>query len=254
MLEDVRRRERSCAEKEERCDLILGREAMLESGEGRLRDDRAKLDNERRKIRESIAEQVNRETDRERQRLEEAYDRRWEKGKRILFTLCLGVCSFAVPMLAIVMQNRLHILAATLPDWLEARRRQFAAFGQWSGGVGARLGGTLPQGWWSGPLSLLPALILIAAVCVVVLLAVGYATIVKRAASAWMNEGTLAVHAILWTLTTLAGFALADRLAAIPNSPMHWLDWWILLSATTHPVYLLAIAPKISQFITGNQS
>jgi hypothetical protein len=34
---------------------------------------------------------------------------------------------------------------------------------------------------------------------------------------------------------------------------LRWPDWWILLTATTHPVYLLAIAPKISRFITGGQ-
>ena len=38
-----------------------------------------------------------------------------------------------------------------------------------------------------------------------------------------------------------------------PDSPLRWPDWWILLTATTHPVYLLAIAPKISRFITGGQ-
>ncbi len=29
--------------------------------------------------------------------------------------------------------------------------------------------------------------------------------------------------------------------------------WWILLTATTHPVYLLAIAPQDQLFITGGQ-
>lgn len=227
---------------------------MLESGENRLRDDRAKLENERKRMRESVTEQVNSETDRERQRLEEAYGRRWEQGKRILFVLCLGVCSFAIPMLAIAMQGRWRILAASLPEWVETRRRQFAAFGQWVDGVGAWLGETLPRGWWNKPLTFIPALILIAAVCIVVVLVVGYAAIVKRAATAWMNEGTLAIHAILWTLITLAGLAIADRLATIPSSPLHWPDWWIILIAAAHLVYLLTIAPKISQFITGSQS
>ena len=39
----------------------------------------------------------------------------------------------------------------------------------------------------------------------------------------------------------------------VNQSPLRWPDWWILLTATTHPVYLLAIAPKISRFITGGQ-
>lgn len=200
---------------------------------------------------ESIAEQVKTETNRERQRLKEDNNRRRDKGRRILFVLCIGVCSFAIPMLAIAIQGRWHILAAILPEWVETRKRQFVAFGQWADGIRAWLGETIPHGWWSGPLSLLPVLILVTAVCVVVVLAVGYAAIVKRAATAWMNEGTLAIHAILWALITVACLAMADRLAAIPNSPMRWPDWWILLTATAHPVYLLAIAPKISRFITG---
>lgn len=49
------------------------------------------------------------------------------------------------------------------------------------------------------------------------------------------------------------GRAPLHRREREPDSPLRWPDWWILLTATTHPVYLLAIAPKISRFITGGQ-
>lgn len=128
LLEETKRRERACTEREERCDLILIREAMLESGEIRLRNDRAKFENERQAMRESIAEQVNIETDRERRRLEEDNDKQWERGGRVLFVLCLGVCSFAIPMLAIAMQNRWRDFMATLPEWFETRKQPFKGF------------------------------------------------------------------------------------------------------------------------------
>ena len=57
------------------------------------------------------------------------------------------------------------------------------------------------------------------------------------------------MHAILWALLMLACFVVSDRLALIPNSPMRWPTWWILLTAIAHPIYLLAIEPRISQFI-----
>lgn len=128
LLEETKRRERACTEREERCDLILSREAMLESGEIRLRNDRAKFENERQEMRESIAEQVNIETDRERRRLEEDNDKQWERGGRVLFVLCVGACSFAIPMLAIAMQNRWRDFMATLPEWFETRKQPFKGF------------------------------------------------------------------------------------------------------------------------------
>lgn len=128
LLEETKRRERACTEREELCGLILSREAMLESGEIRLRNDRAKFENERQAMRESIAEQVNIETDRERRRLEEDNDKQWERGGRVLFVLCLGACSFAIPMLAIAMQNRWRDFMATLPEWFETRKQLFKGF------------------------------------------------------------------------------------------------------------------------------
>ena len=177
-------------------------------------------------------------------------DRRCEKAKRILFALCVGVCSFAVPMPVIVMAGRWHILAATLPEWLHARKQQLAAIGQWLGNVDAWLGEIIPRGWWNGPLAFLLMLLILVAVCAVpLLIAVGYTLLTKMAVMDWWRERTFGVHGVLWTLLILASLALADRLAMIPNSPMHWLTWWILLIAVAHPVYLLTVAPKVNRFM-----
>lgn len=250
LLEEIKKRERACVEKEERCNRILDREAVLESGEARLQSDRARLDGERERLRESIAEQVGQETERERQRLEEDDDRQREKVKRILFALCVGICAFAVPMLAVVMIDRWHILAATLPEWIRARKQQFAAIGQWLGKVSAWLDEIIPQGWWNAPLTFLLMLLILVVVCgVPLLIVIRYVSLTKMAVMDWWQEKTLGVHAVLWTLLILASLVLADRLAMIPDSPMRWPTWWILLIAVTHPVYLLMVAPKISRFI-----
>lgn len=250
LLGEIKKRERACAKEEERCNHILNRQAALESREAKLQSDRARFDSEREQLYKSIAEQVSQEVERERQRLGEDNDRRCEKAKRILFALCVGVCSFAVPMLAIVMAGRWHILAATLPEWLHARKQQFAAIGQWLGNVGAWLSEIIPQGWWNGPLTFLLTLLILVAVCAVpLLIVVGYMSLTKMAVMDWWREKTFGVHAVLWTLLILASLAVADRLATIPNSPMHWLTWWMLLVAVVHPIYLLKVASKISRFI-----
>lgn len=67
-------------------------------------------------------------------------------------------------MLVIVMADRWHILAATLPEWLHARKQQFAAIGQWLGNVGAWLSEIIPQRWWNGPLTFLLTLLILVAV------------------------------------------------------------------------------------------
>lgn len=164
LLGEIKKRERACAEKEERCNHILNRQAALESREANLQSDRTRFDSEREQLYKSIAEQVSQEVERERQRLGEDNDRRCEKAKRILFALCVGVCSFAVPMLVIVMAGRWHILAATLPEWLYARKQQLAAIGQWLGNVDAWLGEIIPQGWWNEPLAFLLMLLILVAV------------------------------------------------------------------------------------------
>lgn len=250
LLGEIKKRERVCAEKEERCNHILNRQAALESREAKLQSDRTRFDSEREQLYKSIAEQVSQEVERERQRLGEDNDRRCEKAKRILFALCVGVCSFAVPMPVIVMAGRWHILAATLPEWLHARKQQLAAIGQWLGNVDAWLGEIIPRGWWNGPLAFLLMLLILVAVCAVpLLIAVGYTLLTKMAVMDWWRERTFGVHGVLWTLLILASLALAARLAMIPNSPMHWLTWWILLIAVAHPVYLLTVAPKVNRFM-----
>lgn len=93
-------------------------------------------------------------------------------------------------------------------------------------------------------------LLILVTVCgVPLLIAVGYTLLTKMAVMDWWRERTFGVHGVLWTLLILASLALADRLAMIPNSPMHWLTWWILLIAVAHPVYLLTVAPKVNRFI-----
>lgn len=250
LLGEIKKRERACAEKEERCNHILNRQAALESREAKLQFDRTRFDSEREQLYKSIAEQVSQEVERERQRLGEDNDRRCEKAKRILFALCVGVCAFAVPMLVIVMADRWHILAATLPEWLHARKQQLAAIGQWLGNVDAWLGEIIPREWWNGPLAFLLMLLILVTVCgVLLLIAVGYTLLTKMAVMDWWRERTFGVHGVLWTLLILASLALADRLAMIPNSTMHWLTWWILLIAVAHPVYLLTVAPKVNRFM-----
>ena len=64
----------------------------VETAESRVRDERERLKNERKRIREDIAKQVERESERMRRRLKESSDRQRERDKRILFALCLGVC------------------------------------------------------------------------------------------------------------------------------------------------------------------
>lgn len=250
LLGEIKERERACVEKEERYNRILDREAALESREAKLQSDRARLDSERERLRESIAEQVGQETERERRRLEKDNNGRREKDKRTLFVLCVGVCSFAVPMLAIVMTGRWHILAAELPEWLLARKQQLSAIGQWLDNASAWLGEAIPQGWWNKPLTVLLMLLILAVICgVPLLIVVGYALLTKMTVMDWWREKTLGAHAVLWTLLILASLVLADRLAMIPNGSMRWLTWWMLLIAVVHPVYLLAVAPKISRFI-----
>lgn len=186
LLGEIKKRERVCAEKEERCNHILNRQAALESREAKLQSDRTRFDSEREQLYKSIAEQVSQEVERERQRLGEDNDRRCEKAKRILFALCVGVCSFAVPMPVIVMAGRWHILAATLPEWLHARKQQLAAIGQWLGNVDAWLGEIIPRGWWNGPLAFLLMLLILVAVCAVpLLIAVGYTLLTKMAVMDW---------------------------------------------------------------------
>lgn len=151
------------------------------------------------------------------------------------------------------MAGRWHILAATLPEWLHARKQQLAAIGQWLGNVDAWLGEIIPRGWWNGPLAFLLMLLILVAVCAVpLLIAVGYTLLTKMAVMDWWRERTFGVHGVLWTLLILASLALADRLAMIPNSPMHWLTWWILLIAVAHPVYLLTVAAQ-SQPVYGER-
>lgn len=250
LLEETKRRERACAEREERCKRILEREDTLRQNETRLETDRAKLDDERKRIREDIAEQVEQEVTAERERLRREADGQRERGERILFTLAVGVCVFAVPLLAIVMKGRWPALMAVLPEWIHARGQQLSAIGRWLNDVGMWIGGTIPQGWWNGPLTLVAMLVIFAVVCGVPLLVViVYAAFTKNAVEYWWQEGTLGVHAILWALLMLACFVVSDRLALIPNSPMRWPTWWILLTAIAHPIYLLAIEPRISQFI-----
>lgn len=85
-------------------------------------------------------------------------------------------------MLAIVMAGRWHILAATLPEWLHARKQQFAAIGQWLGNVGAWLSEIIPQEWWNGPLTFLLTLLILVAVCAVpLLIVVGYMSLTEMA-------------------------------------------------------------------------
>lgn len=98
----------------------------VETAESRVRDERERLKNERKRIREDIAKQVERESERMRRRLKESSDRQRERDKRILFALCLGVCSAVVPMFAVVMQGRwasLRRLVARLASYVwEAAR------------------------------------------------------------------------------------------------------------------------------------
>ncbi|WP_171002127.1 hypothetical protein [Bifidobacterium moukalabense] len=64
LLEETKRRELDCAEREERCDRILDREAVLKTNEAKLKTAHEHLKNEWKHLRESIAEQVKQETDR----------------------------------------------------------------------------------------------------------------------------------------------------------------------------------------------
>lgn len=77
-----------------------------------------RLKNERKRICEDIAEQVQQESERMRRHLKENSDKQREHDKHILFALCLGVCSSMVPMLAVVMQGRWQAFTTALLDWL----------------------------------------------------------------------------------------------------------------------------------------
>ena len=253
LLEETKRRERACIEKEKRCDRILRREAVLETAESEVRDERERLKNERKRIREDIAEQVRQESERMRRRLKEDSDRQCERDKRVLFALCLGVCSSMVPMLAVVMQGRWQAFAAALLDWLHMRGKQLAAVGQWFAGIDARLNEIIPSGWWDRPLVFLLMLLLIAVVCGMPLLAAsGYVVAVLTTMRGWLTEGTLGIHIVLWTLAAVVGFVLAGRLAMIPHNPMGWPTWWILLTVVAHLIYMAKLADPISRFIRNS--
>ena len=137
----------------------------VETAESRVRDERERLKNERKRIREDIAKQVERESERMRRRLKESSDRQRERDKRILFALCLGVCSAVVPMFAVVMQGRWQAFADSLLDWLRMCGRQLAVVGQWLADIDARLDEIIPSGWWDRPLVFLLMLLLAAVVC-----------------------------------------------------------------------------------------
>ena len=225
----------------------------VETAESRVRDERERLKNERKRIREDIAEQVERESERMRRRLKESSDRQRERDRRILFALCLGVCSSMVPMLAVVMQGRWQTFTDSLFDWLHMRGKQLTAVGQWLAGINARLNEIIPSGWWDRPLVFLLMLLLAAVVCgMPLLVAGGYAVAVFTTMRGWPTEGTLGVHIVLWTLAAMVGFVLADRLAMIPHNPMGWPTWWILLTVAAHLIYLAKLAGPISRFIRNS--
>lgn len=253
LLEETRKRERACIEREKRCDRILRRESVLEADESRVRDERERLKNERNRIREDIAEQVERESERMRRCLKESGDRQRERDKRILFALCLGVCSSMLPMLAVVMQGRWQTFADSLLDWLHMRGKQLAVVGQWLVDIDAKLNEIVPSGWWDRPLVFLLMLLPIAVVCGMPLLAAGgYAVAVFTTMRGWFTEGTLGVHIVLWTLVAMVGFVLADRLAMIPHNPMGWPTWWILLTVAAHLIYMAKLADSISRFLRNS--
>lgn len=225
----------------------------VETAESRVRDERERLKNERKRIREDIAEQVERESERMRRRLKESSDRQRERDKRILFALCLGVCSTVVPMFAVVMQGRWQAFADSLLDWLRMCGRQLAVVGQWLADIDARLDEIILSGWWDRPLVFLLMLLLAAVVCgMPLLVAGGYAVAVFTTMRGWPTEGTLGVHIVLWTLAAMVGFVLADRLAMIPHNPVGWPAWWILLTVAAHLIYLAKLAGPISRFIRNS--
>ena len=253
LLEETKKRERACIEREKRCDRILRREAVLETDESKVRDERERLKNERKRIREDIAEQVRQESERIRRHLKENGDRQRERDKRVLFALCLGVCSSMVPMLAVVMQGRWQAFAVASLDWLHMRGKQFAVVGQWFAGINARLNEIIPSGWWDRPLVFLLMLLLMSVVCGIPLLAAGgYVAVVFAAMRGWLEEGTLGVHIVLWALAAMVDFVLAGRLAMIPHNPMGWPSWWILLTVAVHLLYMAKLAGPISRFIRNS--
>ena len=225
----------------------------VETAESRVRDERERLKNERKRIREDIAEQVERESERMRRRLKESSDRQRERDKRILFALCLGVCSAVVPMFAVVMQGRWQAFADSLLDWLRMCGRQLAVVGQWLADIDARLDEIILSGWRDRPLVFLLMLLLAAVVCgMPLLVAGGYAVAVFTTMRGWLTEGTLGVHIVLWTLAAMVGFVLAGHLAMIPHNPMGWPTWWILLTVAAHLIYLAKLAGPISRFIRNS--
>lgn len=225
----------------------------VETAESRVRDERERLKNERKRIREDIAEQVERESERMRRRLKESSDRQRERDKRILFALCLGVCSAVVPMFAVVMQGRWQAFADSLLDWLRMCGRQLAVVGQWLADIDARLDEIILSGWRDRPLVFLLMLLLAAVVCgMPLLVAGGYAVAVFTTMRGRLTEGTLGVHIVLWTLAAMVGFVLADRLAMIPHNPVGWPAWWILLTVAAHLIYLAKLAGPISRFIRNS--
>lgn len=225
----------------------------VETAESRVRDECERLKNERKRIREDIAEQVERESERMRRRLKESSDRQRERDKRILFALCLGVCSAVVPMFAVVMQGRWQAFADSLLDWLRMCGRQLAVVGQWLADIDARLDEIILSGWRDRPLVFLLMLLLAAVVCgMPLLVAGGYAVAVFTTMRGWLTEGTLGVHIVLWTLAAMVGFVLADRLAMIPHNPVGWPAWWILLTVAAHLIYLAKLAGPISRFIRNS--
>lgn len=225
----------------------------VETAESRVRDERERLKNERKRIREDIAEQVERESERMRRRLKESSDRQRERDKRILFALCLGVCSAVVPMFAVVMQGRWQAFADSLLDWLRMCGRQLAVVGQWLADIDARLDEIILSGWRDRPLVFLLMLLLAAVVCgMPLLVAGGYAVAVFTTMRGWLTEGTLGVHIVLWTLAAMVGFVLSDRLAMIPHNPVGWPAWWILLTVAAHLIYLAKLAGPISRFIRNS--
>ena len=233
--------------------LAVLKNPKVETAESRVRDERERLKNERKRIREDIAEQVERESERMRRRLKESSDRQRERDKRILFALCLGVCSAVVPMFAVVMQGRWQAFADSLLDWLRMCGRQLAVVGQWLADIDARLDEIILSGWRDRPLVFLLMLLLAAVVCGMPLLAAGgYVMVVFTTMRGWLTEGTLGVHIVLWTLAAMVGFVLAGHLAMIPHNPMGWPTWWILLTVAAHLIYLAKLAGPISRFIRNS--
>ena len=148
LLKETRKRERACIERENAVTASSVARRFLKPTNPEFGMKRTYLKNERKRIREDIAEQVERESERMRRCLKESGDRQRERDKRILFALCLGVCSSMLPMLAVVMQGAGKPSPTHLLDWLHMRGKQLTAVGQWLAGINAKLNEIIPSGWW----------------------------------------------------------------------------------------------------------